>query len=208
MRLAGKGLGCGATSFSLIGVNFQSAITSTDSQNFHRQGRSQDFHQGGAQLESEVTVVCGEASAWPALLAIGDGCGRGYVPSRWRREAFGISSFTAINFHWFSCVLSSIDNWAQPLEGCHAILWLFSSHLLFMNVALLLIYSLGLEGCWSACSFNLRARNMAHSSVLTGLLSCYTVVRYAHAPKSDHTPIVRTLNFDICLHKRCLCQGK
>ena len=35
----------------------------------HIQGRSQDFHKGGAQLESEVTVVCGKAAhgqlCWP-----------------------------------------------------------------------------------------------------------------------------------------------
>ena len=43
---------------------------------------------------------------------------------------------------------------------------------------------------------------MAHSSVLTGFLSCYIVVRYAHAPKRDHTPNIRTLNFNFLLAQK------
>ena len=125
----------------------------------------------------------------------GYGCRRGMCPLLPKAEAFGIFSLTAINFHWFH-VFYSIGNSGPSLlkdSDGHAIL-LFSSHLLFMNVALL--YFLGLEGCWSACSFNLRARNMAHSSVLIGLLSCNKVVRYAHAPRCDHTSNVRTLSFN------------
>ena len=48
---------------------------------FTTQGCSQDFYQGGAQLESDVVVYSlWQSCAWPALLAIGGGCGRGVCP--------------------------------------------------------------------------------------------------------------------------------
>ena len=62
------------------------------------QRRSQDFHLGGAQLDG-VVIVRGKARAWPALLVIGGGCGRGMFPLPPKVEAFGIFISTAINFY-------------------------------------------------------------------------------------------------------------
>ena len=79
----------------------------------------------------------------------------------------------------------------------------FTPFIIFMNFPLLL-YSLGLEGCWSVSTWG-------QETWLTAQFwpdSCYTVVRYVHAPKLDHTPNIRTLNFNFCLHRRYLCQGK
>ena len=60
------------------------------------QGRSQDFYQVGAQLESDVVVYSlWQSCAWPALLAMGVG-GCPLLP---KVEGFGIFSFTAINFY-------------------------------------------------------------------------------------------------------------
>ena len=121
-------------------------------------------------------------------------------------------SFTAINFYWFSCVFSSIGTGAQPaLEGCHAILMIIQLTPSFIYECCTLINIL--SWAWRLLiSLQFQLEGKKHGSHLnsdwtTELLYC-TAVRYVHAPKRDHTPNVRTLNFNICLHKRCLCQGK
>ena len=94
------------------------------------QGCSQDFHQGGAQLESEVVV----AKLRMASFAGQKGWVReGDVPPPAEGGGFWHFGFAAIKLYWFSCVLSSIlnGNWAQPLEGlrwpCHTIIQLTPS---------------------------------------------------------------------------------
>ena len=68
------------------------------------QGRSQDFYQVGAQLESDVVVYSlWQSCAWPALLAMGAGGGGG-APScrRWKVLVFlALQLSISIDFHVF-----------------------------------------------------------------------------------------------------------
>ena len=72
-----------------------------------RQGRSQDFHKGGAQLDGVVIASPRQSRAWPALLAIGGGCGSFWHFS-WTATQFLLiftSQFTA-QFWLLSCYSS------------------------------------------------------------------------------------------------------
>ena len=59
---------------------------------------SQDFHEGGAQLDG-IVIVCGVAACGQLCWPQGVGAGRGICPLPPKAETFGIFSSTVINFY-------------------------------------------------------------------------------------------------------------